>query len=239
MGPAQSQWREMSAPPTMPVAATPKRTTSRQPPPAPDIIIDEKAALERFARLRKLVGIQTWVLTALVATFLIVLPFTQPVYLYYALNPDKQRLQMAGLSMPNMTNRAVLSWAVTSITEIMTLGFGDMDTSLPKQKIRFTDKGWKAFAKAFAAQKIAETFKHSQLVLTTAASNTPVILAQFVNADNVYQWNVQMPVIMTYATNNNVTRRDHAVVALSIVRVPAEKSSAGIAIDNWSLYRSN
>ncbi|MDE2029422.1 MAG: DotI/IcmL/TraM family protein, partial [Alphaproteobacteria bacterium] len=83
--------------------------------------------------------------------------------------------------------------------------------------------------------KIGEAFKERQLVLTTVPSDTPVIVAQGVNADNVYQWNVQMPVIMTYATNNNVTSQQRAIVFLSIVRVPAEQSPSGIAIRNWSI----
>jgi intracellular multiplication protein IcmL len=117
----------------------------------------------------------------------------------------------------------------------MTMGFGDMDIRLPQQRKRFTPEGWEAFNKAFVAQKIGETFKQSQLVLTTVPSDTPVIIAQGPNAENIYQWIVQMPVIMTYATNNNAMRKERAFVTLTIVRVPADESSAGIAIQSWHL----
>jgi intracellular multiplication protein IcmL len=201
-------------------------------------ILDEKNELERFGRLRKLVSVQTYVIGALVLALVVILPFAQPVYLYYAMNPDQQAMRMVGLSMPNMTNRAVLSWATTSITEIMTMGFGDMDRHLPRQKGRFTDKGWEAYGKAFNNLKIGETFKQSQLVLTTVPSNTPVILSQFVNPEDVYEWVVQMPVIMTYATNNNRTQKQPAIVTLAIVRVPSDVSSSGIAIQNWTMYNN-
>jgi len=196
---------------------------------------DDASALAQFARLKKLVTLQTIVIGVLALALMLIVPLAQPVYLYYAMNPDKQVMQMVALDMPNMTDRAVLSWATTSITEIMTMGFGDIDVKLPKQKWRFTPKGWKAYDKAFVNQKIGETFRQNQLVLTTVPSNTPVILAQGVNPDQIYQWVVQMPVIMTYATNNNITKQQRGIVTLFIIRVPAEESPSGIAIERWSM----
>jgi intracellular multiplication protein IcmL len=198
-------------------------------------LLDEKTAIARFTRLRKLVIVQTWAIAVLCGLLLVTLVITQPIYYYIAQNPETERLQMVGLDVPNMTTRAVLSWSTTSITEIMTMGFGDMDTRLPQQRHSFTKAGWKAFRKAFALQKVGEVFKQSQLVLTTVPSNTPVIVWQGINEDDVYQWVVEMPVIMTYATNNNVMRREKALAVLLIVRVPTEDSSAGIAIENWQL----
>ena len=175
-------------------------------------------------------------IAALGVALILILPFAQPVYLYYAMGPDKSTMPMTGLLMPNMTNRAILSWATTSITEIMTMGFGDLDFKVPKQRHRFTQPGWDAYIKSFKSQKIGETFKQNELVLTTVPSNTPVILSQGVNPDDVYQWVVQMPIIMTYATNDNMTIKKQSIVTLVIVRVPAEESSAGIAIENWILH---
>ena len=190
-------------------------------------------AMAAFEKIQKRIKLQTWIIAGLVGALCITLPFAQPVYLFYAMNPQKQVLRMVGLDMANMTNRAVLAWATTSITEIMTMGFGDIDVRLPQQKIRFTPEGWKSYSKAFVELEIGETFKQHQLVLTTAPSNTPVIVGQGVNADNVYEWMVQMPVVMTYATNNNVTSKKNSIITLEIVRVPSERQSAGIAIQSW------
>ena len=198
-------------------------------------MLDEKNATLRFNRLKKRVSFQTWTIASLGLALVIILPFARPVYLYYALSPDKTLMRMTGMPMPNMTNRAVLAWATTSITEIMTMGFGDLDVKLPKQRVHFTPAGWEAYMKSFAEQKISEAFKQNQLVLTTVPSDTPVILDQGVNPDNIYQWVVQMPIIMTYATNDNVTSQKRAIVTLVIVRVPAKESAAGIAIQNWIL----
>jgi intracellular multiplication protein IcmL len=200
-----------------------------------DEMIDERLATARFKGLKARVQIQTWIISVLALLLVLMLPFAQPINFYYARSTDKTLVEMVGLNMPNMTDRAVLSWATSSIVEIMTMGFGDIDTKIPKERIRFTADGWKAYTKAFIQQKIGESFKQSQLVLTSAPSNTPVIVAQGINPDNVYQWVVQMPVIMTYATNNNVTTKNSGIVTLTIIRVPTEDNVDGIAIDAWNI----
>ncbi len=196
---------------------------------------DDQMARIAFSRLKKRVVSRTWIIVSLTAFVAILLPFAKPIDIYYAITPEQKVRTLTGLTMPNMTNSAVLSWATTSITEVMTMGFGDIDRRVPLVKGRFTEKGWEAYVTTFNAMKISESFKQNQLILTTVPSNTPVIVGQGVNEEDVYQWNVQMPIIMNYATNNNVTRRQRATVSLSIVRVPFEENSFGIAIRNWRI----
>ena len=200
-----------------------------------DTVPDEKIAHAKFVRLVTFVGLETIIIAVLCGFLVLGIPLFQPIYQYYGLNPDKKLLQLVPLTMPNMTNRAVLSWATTSITEIMTYGFGDFEKQLVSQKARFTPDGWDSFVKAFQAQKIAQTFKQNQLVLTTVPSNTPVIVAQGINEKHVYQWRIQMPVVMTYATNNNRNERKTAIIELTIERVSPEQNAASIGIANWTL----
>ena len=71
--------------------------------------------------------------------------------------------------------------------------------------------------------------------MTTVPSNTPVIVSKGVDLDNEYKWIVEMPIIETYMTNNNVTSRKKEIVRLTIVRVPSEKNISGIGIKSWKL----
>lgn len=199
------------------------------------VIVDEQKEILRYKKLLRLVVLETVTIAILSGLFLLATPFFMPVYQYYAMNTKKQVMQLVPLQMPNMTNRAILSWSTTSITEIMTIGFGDFENKLSQQRPRFTAEGWDAFRNAFIKQKIGESFKKNQLVLTTVPSNTPVIVAQGVNDKHVYQWRVQMPVIMTYATNNNITQHEKAVIDLTIIRVKADQNPSGIGIDTWSM----
>ena len=200
-----------------------------------DILADEDAEAVRQDRLIRLIRAETIVICILAFILILGIPFFHPIYQYFALNPEQKRLPMLGLTVPNMTNRAVLSWSTTTITEVMTMGFGDYETHLKGQKFRFTSEGWESFATAFDRQKIGESFRKNQLVMTTVPSNTSIILAQGENAKHVYQWNVQMPVIITFATNNNVSRRQNSIIDLTIIRVPSEQNPDGIGIQNWSV----
>lgn len=225
---------ESGAVPPAPISPAPA-ASSPTPAKKAGAVMDEATVVAQVGRLKTRVIIQTWVIAFLGLVLTLLLPFTQPINLYYARNSNSKVMPLVGLDVPNMTNRAILSWATTSITEVMTMGFGDIDVRLPKQRPRFTKKGWDAYIKVFLLQKIGETFKQYQLVLTTVPSNTPVIVNQGVNREATYQWTVQMPVIMTYSTNNNVTRKQRSTVTLTIVRVPAEENSFGIAIQSWEV----
>jgi intracellular multiplication protein IcmL len=196
---------------------------------------DVRNAYGAFNQIKRRIHVQNWIIFGLVCFLALVIPFAKTIEIFFAVTPENKARKLLSLEMPNMTNRAVLSWATTSITEVMTMGFGDMDLRLPRQRVRFTSAGWESYMHTFNAMNIRENFKQSQLVLTTVPSNTPVIVWQGVNEDKVYQWVMQMPVIMTYATNNNVTRKDRGTVHLTIVRVPTQENFFGIAIKRWYL----
>jgi len=202
-----------------------------------DYVANEELEVDRQHRLQTMVLWQSVIIAILAGGLILLAPLSKPIYRYYARDPAGNSVTLSPLIMPNMTNRAVLSWAVTSVTEVMTFGFGDIITQLASQKPRFTPTGWDSFVAAFHRQDILSTFKSNQLVLTTAPSDTAVILAQGKNENGVYQWRVQVPVVMTYATNNNFTRHLPGIITLLIVRVPPDQNPAGIAIRNWSTDR--
>jgi hypothetical protein len=202
-----------------------------------DNISDEMDTVRRHQRLIGLIGwqgIATLVLTVLLLT---AQPILRPYYKYRTLSPQNEQAALVPLDKPNMTERAMLSWAINSITEVMTLGFGDFDKQIMKQRHRFTSEGWDSFLKAMAKEDVREAFKSRQLVLTTVPSDVPVMVAQGIDyaGDGEYKWEIEMPIIMTYITNNNVKRQSKAVIRLTVVRVPGRDSIRGVAIKTWKI----
>ena len=198
-------------------------------------IVDEVVEKARFTRILRIVQAQIIIIVIMAALFLAGVPFFETVYYYYALDTSRQTMRLVPLTMPNMTNQAILSWATNSITEIMTFGFGDYLSHLRSQQSRFTPEGWTSFVEGFDKMKLGQLFKDRQLVLTTVPSDTAVILSQGPNLQHVYEWKVQMPVVMTYATNDNITHRDRAIIGLTISRIPTSDNAEGIAIKTWGL----
>ncbi|MER2519078.1 MAG: DotI/IcmL family type IV secretion protein [Bdellovibrionales bacterium] len=203
-----------------------------------DTVPDEEKENARISRLYTIIQGEALMIAGLSLLLVLALPFGAPLYRYYARTENQpleeaHRNAMIALNIPNLTNRAILSWAATSVAEIMTFGFGDFETKLKQQKPRFTDPGWAGFVKEFIEKQVGEQFQQRQLVVTTAPADTPVIVSQGENKENIYEWHVQAPVIITFATNNNVTSSARAIVGMTIVRVPHEHNASGIAINSW------
>ncbi len=199
-------------------------------------VTDQEAALVKdFQLLAKKVRIEAYVIMTLLILIIFLFPVLKPIYKYRTIAPDKTGQSLASLSMPNMTDQAVLSWAATSISEILTLGFGDFDQRVLSQRPLFTEEGWKSFLMAIRDLNMQEDFKLRQLVLTSVPSDAPVITAKGEDIDGDYKWIIEMPVIMTYTTNNNVTDKRRGIVQLTIVRVPPKQNKQGVGIKGWSL----
>jgi intracellular multiplication protein IcmL len=199
-----------------------------------DRIVDVKTERLRWRKLVRLVRIQAFVILGLIAFFLFAIPVIRPVHSYWGRPDVAPPFSMASMSEPNLTDQAVLSWSVLAITEIMTFGFGDVDQRILAQRDRFTDDGWTSFLKGFVETEFYSRFKGNQLVLTTVPTNSPVIVGKG-EEKGEYQWVVEMPIIMTYATVDNIAHRKRGIVRLTIARIPSSQNKYGIGIKYWQM----
>ncbi|MGE4350934.1 MAG: DotI/IcmL family type IV secretion protein [Bdellovibrionales bacterium] len=204
---------------------------------ADDVRDDESGYLVKHRRILNLLVRQCYVVIFLIIVVIAVEPYLHPIKRYRAILSDTTRkeIPLVPLYEPNLTDSAVLSWVESSITEILTFGFGDFDRMILSQKYRFTDDGWISFVQSLVKQNMREDFKMRQLVLTTAPADAPVIVSKGLDADLDYVWTVEMPIIMTYTTNNNVRMGDTKIVRLMVARVPAVKNVRGIGIKQWEM----
>ncbi len=202
---------------------------------ADDLVVDEQDILERRHRLISLVRWQAVAIGVLSLVLLVAIPALRPVIRYRAVTPEGKKMFLAPLTVPNLTNQSVLSWAASSVTEIMTFGFGDIDRQITSQRHRFTTRGWESFLEAIRRQEVWKVFKERQLILTTVPSDAPVLTGQGLGVDGDYIWMIQIPVVMNYITNNDVTRKQKGTVKLTITRVPGSKNINGIAIKSWDI----
>lgn len=198
---------------------------------------DESDFLPKHKNVVRLVQRQS--LTILLLVFVLIggaIVF-QPLYKYYLRWPgaDKKIEPLVALTEPNLTDQAILSWVVTSITEIMTFGFGDFDQRIIAQHHRFTPEGWESFVNSVRERNMREDFKMHQLVLATVPANTPVIVAKGFDEDNDYVWTIELPIVMTYSTNNNRQSGKKSIVRVTVARMPSLANKAGIGIKMWKI----
>ncbi len=200
------------------------------------ILPDDRDAARRAFVFRRLIIWQAVFIGILLAVIVFGAPFFRPILVYRALTTDNRVIPLVALDGSNQTDMAILGWAATSVTEVLTVGFGDFDRQMLHQKSRFTPDGWGSFRDAVVQQKFRQTFKDFQLVLTTVPSDMPLITSKGEDPETqTYRWNVEVPVVMTYVTNNNVSRQARGLVKLVIVRIPPHENVEGIAIQKWSM----
>lgn len=198
-----------------------------------DRLADPKTARDQWRKLVRLVKVQSGLLVAAALFLLVAIPVIRPVHVYMARPEAKMEpFSMASMSEPNLTDQAVLSWSVLSITEILTFGFGDVDQRILMQRRRFTDDGWESFLKGFVETEFYDRFKGNQLVLTTVPTNAPVIVGQGPEGEE-YVWLVEMPIIMTYATVDNIAQKKRSIVRLTIARISSKENKQGLGIKRW------
>lgn len=205
-----------------------------------DGLLNSNVELEGQQRLISRVYWLTIALLVIIVILLLVAPILQPIYVFRAMktNPEtgaKELLNMVSMTEPNLTDGAVTSWATTSIVEVMTLGFGDFDKQIAAQRKRFTSQGWDSFQEAVSRTKMRDKFKSSQLILTTVPKDMPLVSARGDDKDGDFIWVIEMPVVMTFATNNEVTSRSSAIIQLHVTRVPSSDNSVGMGIKWWNI----
>lgn len=202
-----------------------------------DRVADSKAELARREKLIKLVRWQAITILVLVIALIFASPFLRPIYRYFAILPKDQIGELVPLDMPNMTDQALLSWVANSVTEILTFGFGDIIEKLDAQRTKFTSDGWSSLLEAIGKDQLVQQFRSQQLVLTTVPTDTPLITSRGINEEKQQFWTVELPVVMTYVTNNSVSQQERPIIKLTIVRVPTNENPQGIAIKLWELGR--
>jgi intracellular multiplication protein IcmL len=97
----------------------------------------------------------------------------------------------------------------------------------------FTSDGASAFRQVLNNSQLLEQVTTQQLNLTGVVSGQPVILEQGLLLGK-YSWKVQMPVLLTFESANQITTKN-IIVTVLIVNVPTRTSPQAVAIQNfWS-----
>ncbi|MGB4101408.1 MAG: DotI/IcmL family type IV secretion protein [Alphaproteobacteria bacterium] len=193
--------------------------------------------LRRHQRLVTRIKAQSFILVVLILTYLAAIPFFATTQLYYVRRvgqPLGSEQRVRGLHIPILTQGAILSWASTAVTEIMTFNFADYNQRLSSFSNRFLPDSWLKFVDALLKQDTINKFKSFNLVMTAAPSEPAIIASEGPDDETgEYQWVVQVPVVLNYVTNNNKRTRNNHVIELTLVRVSTLENAYGIAIKTW------
>lgn len=195
------------------------------------VVVRNEFYRDGYRSLLRLVTLQGIVILGLLGAMYFVIQVHQPENRYFATTEDGRLVPMVPLNEPNMSTPALMSWVAQAATEVMTFGFNDYRRRLQESSRNFTRRGWESFTQALSRSRIIEMVEANQQVVTAAPQGAPIIVSEGLVAGR-YQWEIQMPLILTYQSGAR-TRTDNLLVTLVVVRVPRLESANGIGIEQW------
>ncbi|MBL8639590.1 MAG: type IVB secretion system apparatus protein IcmL/DotI [Alphaproteobacteria bacterium] len=174
---------------------------------------------------------EAMVILFLIAILLFIIKFHNPEDRYFATTEDGHLLPMQSLTEPNLSMRALTSWSAQAATEVMTFGFNNYQYRLQESSRNFTEEGWQSFSSALERSKIITNVVKNQQLISAAPAQTPIVVAEGLYQER-YQWQVQVPLVITYQAGSAISQ-SYMLVTMLIVRVPNMNSSNGIGIQQW------
>ncbi len=195
------------------------------------VIVRNEFYRDGYRSILKIAVIEAMIIVALVGAMYFVIETHQPENRYFATTEDGRLVPMVPLSEPNLSVPALMSWSAQAATEVMTFGFNDYKRRLQEASRHFTRVGWAGFTTALEKSRIIEMVETNQQVVSAAPASAPILISEGV-VNGRYEWQVQIPLVITYQAGASV-RSDRLQVAMTIVRVPKLESSNGVGIEQW------
>jgi intracellular multiplication protein IcmL len=215
-----------------------KKTTMAPPKPGAEnvgnlgaVVIRNEFYRDGYRSILKLAVFQSLIILALIGAMFFIIYVNQPQNRYFATTEDGRLVPMTALNEPNLSTPALMSWVAQSATEVMTFGFNDYRRRLQEASRNYTRKGWESFTQALQRSRIIEMVEANQQVVTSAPAGAPILKSEGV-VQGRYQWQVQLPMILTYQAGNS-TRNDNLLVTITVVRVPRLENPNGVGIEQW------
>ncbi|HPQ51309.1 MAG TPA: type IVB secretion system apparatus protein IcmL/DotI [Alphaproteobacteria bacterium] len=195
------------------------------------VIVRNEFYRDGYRSILRIAIIEALIILALVAAMFFIIEVHQPENRYFATTEDGRLIPAMALSEPNLSVPALMSWSAQAATEVMTFGFNDYKRRLQEASRNFTRSGWASFTKALEKSRIIEMVEANRQVVSATPSSAPILVSEYV-LNGTYQWEVDVPLVITYQSGSNV-RSDRLLVKLIISRVPKLESPNGVAIEQW------
>lgn len=195
------------------------------------VIVRNEFYRDGYRSILRIAVIEALIILLLIGAMYFIIQVHQPENRYFATTEDGRLIPTTALSEPNLSVPALMSWSAQAATEVMTFGFNDYKRRLQESSRNFTRTGWASFSKALEKSRIIEMVEANQQVVSAAPSSAPVLVSEGLYR-GVYQWEVDVPLVVTYQSGSTV-RTDRLLVKLIIVRVPKLESPNGVAIEQW------
>lgn len=150
---------------------------------------------------------------------------------YYGKPINEPIFPLTTLDRPNVSSKALLSWATLAATATFSLDFVNYKDNIKALKDYFTISGYDNFLASLEAAGTVATIEDKKLVLTAVPIGPAIILTEGEQFGG-YTWEIQLPLLVRYqSTSTNETRVK--LITMLITQVPTKLAPKGIGIAQY------
>jgi intracellular multiplication protein IcmL len=155
--------------------------------------------------------------------------YHRPLPVFYALQPNGQRMQLQPQDTPNLTPETILRFASKAAVAAYTFDFVNYRNEIGIARPYFTQGGWDSYVASIS--QVAKGVTASKLFVSGVVNGPPVIANQGI-VNGVYAWRIQLPFLVTYQSAQSAQQKKFTVL-ITLVRVPTTEDPLGIGIDQF------
>ena len=150
---------------------------------------------------------------------------------FSAVPPNGETFQLTALERPNVSTKALLSWATLAATATFTFDFVNYKDQIAALQDYFTVEGYDNFINSLYANGTLSTIEDKKLILSAVSIGPAIVLVEQ-ELPGRHTWQIQVPLLVRYQSANvNETRQQ--VVSLLVTQVSTRDAPKGIGIAQY------
>lgn len=151
---------------------------------------------------------------------------------YFASTQDGRIIEIYPSNQPYLRDSEAASWAAEAVKSALNLDFVHWRNQLTDAKAYFTPDGYENFIAALDEAGLIKSMVKRQLVFNVQLDAAPVILDSRVDVDNIYKWEIQIPILIT-AENSDADFSVRSIVTIRLIRVSTVVNNKGVQVQQF------
>lgn len=153
----------------------------------------------------------------------------QPTPEAFASTVDGKLMQPTPLNVPGFSTPAIIEWAVTSIGTSFSFNFINYEKVITDATIYYTKLGFQDYRRILIDSGIVNLVQRRKYVVSVEPTSAPIILKESITPDNVYSWQLQFNIQVTYENVRETLKQDW-IITMLVMRIPLTESPEGLGI---------
>ncbi len=153
----------------------------------------------------------------------------RPLPVFAAVAPNGKQMPLTAYDEPNYLPNTILKWSSKAAVAAYTFNFVNYEKQMSLVRPYFTPDGWNNYQSSL--QGLINDIVANKLIVNSVVSGPPIIATQGDEGDG-YQWNIQMPFLVTYQSAET-QKQNNFMVQMTVKKVQTHIDPNGMGVDQF------